>query len=88
MSRSPIEKMIDDACGVSPKQEPRQIVLYCSGCLLRKSVDRHENDPPNAVLAHIQCPECVGGDFDTTYYYDVNGNEIPYESTDQTEQKS
>ncbi len=57
------------------------IELYCSKCLSRKIVDRCEDDPPNAVLAHIQCPECVCGDFDTTYYFDAKGLEIPYEST-------
>jgi len=58
-----------------------QIELYCIKCESRKTVDRQEDDPANAMLAHIQCPECVGGDFDSTEYFDKNGSKIPYEST-------
>ena len=55
------------------------IELYCVKCQSRKTVDRCEDDPPNAILVHIQCPECVVGDFDLTEYFDANGQPVPYE---------
>ena len=54
------------------------IELYCFKCKSRKTVNRCDDDPPNATIAHIQCPECVGGDFDSTEYFDGNGQPVPY----------
>ena len=77
MSISPIERMIDDACGVGSKPVLR-INLYCRKCHRVGSAIREVGDPDGAVVANIQCPECVGGDFDSTEYFDANGEPVPY----------
>ena len=75
---------IENAKGL---RQANKIELYCIQCESRTTVDRQEDDPPNAVLAHIQCPECVGGDFDSTEYFDKEGSQIPYETTADSSQK-
>ena len=82
MSRTPIEKMIDDACGITPQEIPAQIKLYCPKCERTGSATLEKSDPEGAVLAHIQCPECVQGDFDSPRFFDSNDEELdpyPYE---------
>jgi hypothetical protein len=39
---------------------------------------RDKHDPPKAVLVHIQCAECNGGDFDTPRYFDKRGRELSF----------
>jgi hypothetical protein len=53
------------------------IEIACPECQRRDHVPRVEHDPPDATLASILCPECSGGDFGTTGYFDASGNEIP-----------
>lgn len=53
------------------------IALKCPRCGKKARAVRDERcDPPTATVAHILCPECVGGDFSSTNYYDANGNEV------------
>lgn len=53
------------------------IDLKCPRCGMKGRTKRDERcDPPTATVAHILCAECVGGDFDSTTYYDANGNEV------------
>jgi hypothetical protein len=62
MGRSPIEMMVDQACGFDRAAWERQrsldlIKLYCPVCKKEKLVDRVKDDPPGAVLK-LKCPNC------------------------------
>ena len=52
------------------------IRLECPRCRRTVMAAREKFDPPRAVMAEIQCPECVGGDFDHTTYRDAKGDEV------------
>ena len=74
--RSPIERMIDEACGYDPTKKPpkkEKITLRCPRCGKEKLVDRSTTDPPGTVVIETDCPPCGGG----ITYYDKDGNSIP-----------
>ena len=54
--RSPIEKMIDDACGFKPENFIRLECPICRSSLLS---ERMPLDPPNAVKQSFPCPKCL-----------------------------
>jgi len=56
--RSPIDIMIDEACGVD--STVRWIMLRCPQCQRTKKVIRHDDDPPDEVVG--ECPDCVEGE--------------------------
>lgn len=54
--RTPLEKMIDEACGVPADFKPkRRIKLHCPKCGKWGSCDAEENDPE---VLEIECPKC------------------------------
>lgn len=76
---SPIERMIDAACGVKPGDTPAppsRIQLECKKCGKTKMVQRVKHDPPAAVKVCITCPECNPGDFDETMHFDAEGRHL------------
>lgn len=53
--------------------------VRCPKCGLAKDTPRiGDEDPPRARTVLIQCPDCVGGDFDTPQYLDAHGNDVPW----------
>ena len=77
MARSPIEMMVDKACGFDPSapRKPR-VMLYCPKCKRRQSAALDPTDPPGTATVIVQCPKCNGGDFDTPKYQDASGAEL------------
>lgn len=59
-------------------QPPRdyEIRMECPKCKRQMNSIRDKHDPHDAVLVHIQCPECNAGDFDCPHYFDKNGDEL------------
>jgi hypothetical protein len=53
--RSPIEILVDEACGVDSTVE--WITFRCPECQRTKRVIRHDDDPPGELVAN--CPDCV-----------------------------
>lgn len=76
--RSPIEMLVDRACGFDPYAPRDDVLLRCPKCGREKSAARDSTDPPGTSLVVLQCPECVQGDFDVPGYYDAEGNELEY----------
>ena len=74
--RSPIEMMVDKACGFDPNApQPPRVTLRCPKCKKEKDAAMDQTDPPGTAVVLTQCPECVGGDFSTVDYFDKDGKE-------------
>lgn len=72
---TPIERMIDKACGVKPEYWQRHFVLLkCPKCKAEKRVYRHSSDPKSAVAIEAACPKC--GPVETIRYFDAAGLEV------------
>lgn len=84
-TRTPLEHLIDQACGYSPDrwQKARDTVkLKCSKCGKWKIVERHKSDLKGTVTVIADCPECSQpGMFEDVTYWDADGKQIlPYQS--------
>ncbi len=55
--RTPIEILIDEACGVDSTVEVTWVTLRCPDCQRTMKVIRHDDDPDDEVVAN--CPDCV-----------------------------
>ncbi len=55
--RSPIEMMVDQACGFDPSKH-RMILLKCPACGKSKTVERDDTDPEDAEAVVFSCPAC------------------------------
>lgn len=74
---SPIDSMIDQACGVPPGWKGRpHVTLFCHKCNKTKRVPKDDTDPPNTARVETLCPECCGGDFSEVLYFDASGKQI------------
>lgn len=92
MSRSPLEIMIDRACGFVPGSQPASrlsIKLECCFCHKVVVAGRGPEDPKQADKAVFPCPECwpkIAKEDIGKYagpegqlivkYYDVDGNSV------------
>lgn len=80
MRRSPIEMMVDRACGFDPDApSARQdfVILRCPECKKQRSVDREKSDPPGTVVVETSCLDChKSGDFENVDYFNVKGEQI------------
>lgn len=76
--RSPIEMMVDQACGFDPDAPENQpVTLMCPDCKKTKSVSRDKTDPAGTAFIHLSCPDCwKDGGFENPSFFDVNGLEI------------
>lgn len=84
-TRSPIDRMIDDACGfkpltgeMTPERKARIIVkLRCPKCKAEQECARDDSDPPNCALVEITCLKCHdGSDRQLVDYFDADGRQI------------
>lgn len=76
--RSPIEMMIDKACGFDPSgPAPERVTLRCPQCRRTLRVLRDDTDPENASTVEVICDKCDhGGLKPEVSYYDDRGNQI------------
>lgn len=76
-NRSPIQQMVDRACGIPEGWEPpARVTLRCPKCKREKDAAIEPTDPKGTTLVVTQCPECVGGDFSTVDYFDKDGKQL------------
>ena len=78
---SPIERMIDQACGVGEDHVPgaaNMMVLRCGQCRRLQDVAREVWDPPTADVVEADCPRCATENpTRCVTYYDADGAIIP-----------
>ena len=76
-TRSPLERMVDGACGVPEGfVPPPRITLRCPKCEKEARVLKMRSDPPPAELLVLPCTDCHGPDYEEWFYYDANGEHI------------
>lgn len=83
MSRSPIEMMIDRACGYDPTNDPKRdfVTLRCPMCKRTKKVDRDKLDPPNTTTVEVPCDRCDRGGLKAEInYFNAAGQHIDFET--------
>lgn len=80
MSRqiSPIEQMIDKACGYKPAAAPNMVTLVCPTCGTVKRVKEIDSDPPGTYRVEADCNECASPDGRDIRYFDKHGKEISF----------
>ncbi len=84
--RSPIDRMIDEACGLTPEKIEEKIeqlranrkklflTLRCPSCGKEQQSRRTPDDPPNAALMLMACPDHFpAGETVPVEYRDENG---------------
>jgi len=74
MRRSPIEMMVDQACGFDASKMPdvEYVTLKCTHCGRTKRAPKDETDPQGTARVEVACPECTGsGDRPEVHYYDA-----------------
>lgn len=67
---------MDDLSPGAGLPEIEFLPIQCPKCGRTANSARDDLDPPSAVRAEILCPDCVGGDFGTTTYFDAEGREL------------
>ena len=72
---SPIERMVDEACGMGRRIERQPMVrLLCRQCKRIKHVERHETDPEGTSIVEALCDRCDDGvSKSEVHYYDAQG---------------
>ena len=87
MNRTPIQRMVDRACGLPDDWQPSpRVMLECSSCKRTKSAEVDPTDPPGTAKIVMLCPECAKGDFSMIEYFDKDGKQIlPSSSGDSRE---
>lgn len=80
MPRSPMQRMVDQACGFDPDAPiaPRDtITLRCPSCKKEKSADWDKTDPPGCAVVETTCHDCHNsGDFELVDYFNAAGEQI------------
>ena len=76
MSKSPIDVMIDKACGITAEYLDRLLTLRCPYCHTEKRVERDWYDPALATVAVYPCGICRREEKDYVVYLDRNGREV------------
>lgn len=79
---SPIEMMIDRACGFDGSRPAPGVILVCPACRRQKRVAKDATDPEGTAEVHVRCPSCNSGDFDMPLYFDAVGTELFFEDRD------
>lgn len=74
--RSPIEMMVDQACGFDRASytPPPQVTLRCPHCKRTKRVAMDKTDPAGTAVVETACDKCGEvGDRPEVHYYDAQG---------------
>ena len=75
--RSPIEMMIDKACGFDRAAfEKNTVMLRCPECKRTKRVERHVSDLPGTATVEAHCDKCNGEDNGQVQYFRADGTQI------------
>jgi hypothetical protein len=77
--RSPIERMVDEACGIKNGDvtaSSELVTLVCPKCQRRAQVEKYETDPVGTTEVHVVCDRCNPGDFDVPVYFSADGQEL------------
>lgn len=77
--RSPIEQMIDKACGYDPATAPKvdMVTLRCPKCGRTKRVVRDKTDPPGTAVVEANCDKhSAEGCAEEVFYFDANGKQL------------
>jgi ribosomal protein S27E len=79
--RSPLARMIDQACGIpdglptiSFRVEGILLTLRCPDCQRTQIVPSHASDLPGSQLIEARCPAC--GPVETVRYFDQEGLDV------------
>ena len=77
MRRTPIQRMVDRACGIPDDYEPPpRVTLECHKCGKTKDAEMDKTDPPGTAKVRMLCPACANGDFSMIDYFDKNGKQL------------
>lgn len=76
--RSPIEQMIDRACGYTPSDtgHPVIIILACPHCLTQRSTTIDASFPPETRRVQYPCPTCQKSHGETIEFFDGVGRRL------------
>ena len=81
-TRSPIERMVDEACGTTPKQghllPAGAVNLRCPRCARQIRVAKDETDPEGTETVVSLCERCDDGGNKSVevLYYDKDGKQV------------
>jgi hypothetical protein len=79
-TRSPLERMIDAACGRDPGWRPtralQSVTLRCPRCTRCATVPRHETDAPGTAIVEYPCHDCHPAPDEAVHYFDIQGHAI------------
>lgn len=76
-ARTPIEMMVDKACGFDPaKTSEPPVILRCPKCGCSKTTVRSDADPIGTREVIAMCPKCVETGPYLTTCLDKDGKEI------------
>lgn len=76
-NRSPIERMVDSACGVPDDYTPPpRVTLRCPNCKRTMSAAMEKIDPPGTAVVETCCPNCAGNERREVFYYDKDGKQL------------
>lgn len=81
MARSPIEMMVDKACGFSQEDI---VKLRCPACGKEKYVAREAHDLPGTHTIEANCPDCPADGFEEVLYFREDGTQIFDEDADES----
>lgn len=78
---TPIDKLIDKACGFDPLKASKRhwlVTLVCPKCKRSIRTISDKTDPRGTASVHFKCPECepAGGFEDNPIYFNAAGQEI------------
>ena len=82
---SPLDRMIDEACGIKPgdlERARRQwVTMRCLTCKKETRVRKHETDPEGTAIVQSKCPDCdrSGNLSEGVRYFDAHGQELYFE---------
>lgn len=80
-TRTPIERMVDEACGLGPTLprlpiRPRLVTLQCPSCGKSKRTYAMESDPAGTFEVRHDCPACAGENSAAARFFDKAGIKI------------
>ena len=77
---APIERMIDEACGLRSGKKLAGmafVTLECPTCKKKKTVPRDKTDLPGTARVVMNCPDCCD-EATIIDYFDANGKQITH----------